>query len=103
MKVPVPVLLVVLLLSMVGEVEVLQQTPRAVTVEPPSAVTLPPPVAVVLAIAEIAFVVTVGFAFTVTVTATRVALGHPDELLVVTACVCSKNAVAILCAEVLLI
>ena len=41
-NVPVPVPSVVWLPVMVGLCEVLQQTPRAVTVAPPSAVTLPP-------------------------------------------------------------
>jgi len=59
-KLPVPVPLFVSELETVGFVEVLQQTPRAVTVAPPSEVTLPPLVAVVWAIALVAVVVTVG-------------------------------------------
>ena len=41
-KLPIPELLVVLLLEVVGLEDVLQQTPRAVTVELPSDVTFPP-------------------------------------------------------------
>ena len=41
-KLPGPVPFVVLLLLVLGFAEVLQQTPRAVTVPPPSAVTFPP-------------------------------------------------------------
>ncbi len=52
--------LVVLLLAMVGEEDVLQQTPLAVTVAPPSEVTFPPPVAVVWVMLVIELVVTVG-------------------------------------------
>ena len=59
-KPPLPVPLVVGLLSVVGFAEVLQQMPRAVTAAPPSAVTLPPPVAVVWVMAVMAVVVTVG-------------------------------------------
>ena len=42
--------------------EVLQQTPSAVTGDPPLDVTLPPPPAVVVVTFEIAVVVTVGTA-----------------------------------------
>lgn len=43
-KLPEPEPLIVLVVrSTVGLAEVLQQTPRAVTVEPPVEVTLPPP------------------------------------------------------------
>ena len=45
-KLPVPVPSVVLLLLIVGAVDVLQHTPRAVTVAPPSEVIFPPAVAV---------------------------------------------------------
>ena len=45
---------------MVGEEEVLQQTPLAVTVAPPSDVTLPPLVAVVWVTFVVVFVVIVG-------------------------------------------
>jgi hypothetical protein len=57
---PVPVPLVVLLSAVVGSAEVLQQTPRAVTLAPPSEVTFPPPDAVVEVIDVIVAVVTVG-------------------------------------------
>lgn len=59
-KLPVPVPFIVLLLLIVGFCEVLQHTPRAVTVAPPLEVTLPPQVAVVQAMSPTAFVVTVG-------------------------------------------
>jgi len=59
-NVPVPVPSVVWLPVVVGFVEVLQHTPRAVTVAPPSEVTLPPLVAVVWVISLAAVVVTVG-------------------------------------------
>jgi len=60
-KVPVPVPSLVLAVNaVVGFADVLQHTPRAVTVAPPSAVTLPPLVAVVCAMEEAAVVVTVG-------------------------------------------
>ena len=49
-KLPIPELLVVLLLEVVGLEDVLQQTPRAVTVELPSDVTFPPLEAVVCVI-----------------------------------------------------
>jgi hypothetical protein len=57
---PVPEPSVVWLSATVGLAEVLQQTPRAVTVAPPSEVTLPPPDAVVEVIEVIVAVVTVG-------------------------------------------
>ena len=57
---PSPVPLVVLLSDVVGLADMLQQTPRAVTVAPPLSVTLPPEVAVVEVMAVIAVVVTVG-------------------------------------------
>lgn len=60
MKAPAPEASVVLLPTVVGPVEVLQQTPRAVTAAPPSEVTLPPQLADVEVIAEIPEVVTVG-------------------------------------------
>ena len=47
LKLPVPEPLEVLLLAVVGLDEVLQHTPRAVTLAPPSLVTLPPLLAVV--------------------------------------------------------
>ena len=59
-KEPVPLPSVVCEFEIVGLVEVLQQTPRAVTAHPPVAVTLPPPVAEVARIAVIDDVVTVG-------------------------------------------
>lgn len=46
-KLPVPLPFVVLEFAVVGLGEVLQQTPRAVTVAPPSLVILPPVEAVV--------------------------------------------------------
>ncbi len=75
-NVPVPDPSVVLLLEVVGEVDVLQQIPRALIVEPPSLEILPPPVAVAEAMALIASVVRVGGAFSVTVTAARDVLGQ---------------------------
>ena len=57
---PVPVPSVVLLSAVVGLSDVLQHTPRAVTVSPPSSVTLPPESAVVSVMFVIAVVVTVG-------------------------------------------
>ena len=59
-KLPVPVPSVVLLAEVVGFDDVLQHTPRAVTVAPPSLVTLPPELAEVAAIRDTAVVVTVG-------------------------------------------
>jgi len=60
-KLPVPVPSVVLVLNeIVGFADVLQHTPRAVTVAPPSLVILPPLVAVVLVIEDAAVVVRVG-------------------------------------------
>ena len=47
-KVPVPIPLAVILPAVVGPVDVLQQTPRAVTLAPPSEVIFPPAVAVVV-------------------------------------------------------
>jgi hypothetical protein len=57
---PVPVPSVVWLPLITGFVVVLQQTPRAVTVEPPSELILPPLAAVVLVIDVGAVVVSVG-------------------------------------------
>jgi hypothetical protein len=59
-NVPVPVPSLVWLSDIVGLWEVLQQTPRAVTLAPPSAVTLPPQMAEFFVISEMLFVVTVG-------------------------------------------
>ena len=59
-KLPMPLPLVVWLSLTVGFCEVLQHTPRAVTVAPPEAVTLPPQVAEVAVILLTALVVTVG-------------------------------------------
>ena len=68
-KLPEPVPSEVFELSTVGFVEVLQQTPRAVTAAPPSLVILPPLVAVVEVRDEIAVVVKTGkIAVAVTVT-----------------------------------
>ena len=61
-KLPVPVLSVVLLSDVVGLVDVLQHTPRVVTVAPPSDVTFPPLEAVEVVIDDDAVVVTVGVA-----------------------------------------
>jgi len=58
--VPVPVPSEVLELVMVGFVEVLQQTPREVTIAPPSLDTFPPHDAVVVVMAEIAVVDSTG-------------------------------------------
>ena len=58
-KIPVPDPSVVWLLEIVGLTRVLQQTPRAVTVDPPEDVTLPPDVAEVVDIDVAAVVVTV--------------------------------------------
>jgi len=49
-----------LLLDIVGEAEVLQQTPRSVIVAPPSSVIFPPIVTLVYSIAFAADVTTVG-------------------------------------------
>jgi hypothetical protein len=59
-KEPVPDPSVVWLSETVGLGEVLQHTPRAVTLAPPSAVTLPPESAVVEVMFVGAVVVTVG-------------------------------------------
>jgi len=59
-KLPVPVPSVVRLSLIVGEEDVPQHTPFAVTSAPPSDVTLPPPVAVVVAMDVISVVVNVG-------------------------------------------
>ena len=60
-NIPVPVPSVVLVdKAIVGFAAVLQQTPRAVTVDPPSAVMLPPLEAVVVVLDVIAVVVSVG-------------------------------------------
>ena len=64
-KLPVPLPLVVWLLLIVGVDEVLQHTPRAVTVNPPSLVILPPLVAEVAAMLLAAVVVSVGIPFKV--------------------------------------
>jgi hypothetical protein len=55
---PVPAASLVFESAVIGFVDVLQHTPRAVTDEPPSEVTFPPEVAVVEVISEIAVVVT---------------------------------------------
>ena len=65
---PIPVESVVLLFVVVGFCEVLQHTPRAVTLVPPSAVTFPPDVAVVCVTPVILAVVTVGGAKVVKLT-----------------------------------
>ena len=59
-KLPVPLPSVVWLSAVVGFCEVLQHTPRAVTVAPPSEVTLPPQVAEVSVTLLTATVVTEG-------------------------------------------
>ena len=59
-KLPMPLPSVVWLQLTVGFCEVLQHTPRAVTVAPPVAVTLPPQVAEVAMILLTMLVVTVG-------------------------------------------
>ena len=59
-KLPVPLPSVVWLSAVVGFCEVLQHTPRAVTVAPPSEVTLPPQVAEVSVTLLTAAVVTEG-------------------------------------------
>ena len=60
-KLPAPDPSVVLVLNAtVGAADVLQQTPRAVIVEPPSEVVTPPDTAVVELIAVIAFVTRTG-------------------------------------------
>ena len=61
-KIPILVPSVVLLSPIVGEVFVLQQTPREVTVAPPSLVIFPPLVAVVVVMEEITVVESVGIA-----------------------------------------
>lgn len=53
---PVPVPSLVLLFKIVGEVEVLQQTPRDVTAAPPSLVIVPPLIALVKVIEVIELV-----------------------------------------------
>ena len=59
-KLPVPLPFVVWLLLTVGFCDVLQHTPRAVTVEPPLEVTFPPQEAVVVEMSLTLLVVTVG-------------------------------------------
>ena len=59
-KLPVPLPLEVWLLLTVGFCEVLQHTPRTVTVAPPSEVTLPPQVAEVEVMLLTVLVVNVG-------------------------------------------
>jgi len=59
-KIPVPVPSEVWLLEIVGLVEVLQQTPLAVTDAPPSEVIFPPVDALLEVIDDAAVVVTVG-------------------------------------------
>ena len=59
-KIPVPDASEVVELFIVGPLVVLQQTPRAVTVEPPSEVTFPPDVAVDTVIEVTLVVVTIG-------------------------------------------
>jgi hypothetical protein len=59
-KLPVPLPSVVLLSDTVGYGEVLQHTPRAVTVAPPSSVIVPPDCADSWVTFETAVVVTVG-------------------------------------------
>ena len=83
LNVPVPVPLVVCASATVGFWEMLQQTPRAVTVLPPSAVTLPPQVAEVVAMLETLFVVTVG-ALLLTVTVLEAEAVQPYWLVPVT-------------------
>ena len=76
---PVPVPSAVFEPEIVGPVVVLQQTPRAVTVNPPSLVTLPPVSAASEVIEVITFVVTAGRLLTVTVTEALEGLEHPVE------------------------
>ncbi len=59
-KLPVPDPSTVLLFDVVGFDEMLQLTPRAVTVAPPSDDTLPPLDAVVVPVADVELVDTVG-------------------------------------------
>ena len=59
-KLPVPVLSVVLLLEVVGLADVLQHTPLSVTEAPPLEVTFPPLDELLAVIEDIAVVVTVG-------------------------------------------
>ena len=59
-KLPAPGPSVVILFAVVGFFDVLQHTPRAVTVEPPSLVILPPPVAAFWDKLVILTVITVG-------------------------------------------
>ena len=59
-KLPVPVPSEVWLLLVVGLADVLQQTPRAVTVAPPSELTFPPLDALIDVKSDTAVVVTVG-------------------------------------------
>ena len=61
-KLPVPLPLFVVLLATVGLLEVLQQTPLAVTNAPLSEVTIPPLLAKVLVIDDTTAVITVGIA-----------------------------------------
>ena len=66
-KMPVPVLSVVLLLKIVGLADVLQQTPLAVTCAPPLLVTFPPLEAVVVVMEDTPWEVTVGACVVLTV------------------------------------
>ena len=78
-KEPAPVpLLVELALGMVGDGDVPQTTPLAVTDELPSLVTFPPAVALKLPMDEATVVVIVGMPLTVTITL-LVAVQPPDE------------------------
>ena len=61
----------------VGFCDVLQQTPRAVTLAPPAEVTRPPQVAVVADMLLTLFVVTVGFVISGAATVTVLPSIHP--------------------------
>ena len=68
---PMPFPLVVIELAMVGDGEVLQQIPRAETVDPPQSLTFPPLLAVIAKMDDTLVVVTTGTVSTAMVVKVR--------------------------------